>query len=59
MAVVKDSREYGWLTIARAEYEKLRKHGYAGRSEDGHYWVLVNEHGATCLYKGVSIEEAV
>jgi hypothetical protein len=56
---IKSSEEYGWLVVARLEYESLRRHGYAGPMEDGElFWVLSRDpvSGATCLWRNVSIE---
>lgn len=65
MAVVKDSRDYGWLVISRAEYEKKVTHDYAGPGTPCHperpgVWVMgMDETGATCLWTGVTIDEEV
>lgn len=58
--VVKDSVEYGWQVISRAEYERMRKHDHAGPDgNNGAVWVLtMDETGATVLFKGVSVVEA-
>jgi hypothetical protein len=55
--IVKPSTEYGWLVIDRAEFDKMRRHDYAGYEDDGvSAWVLSqDETGATVLYKGVQI----
>lgn len=60
----KDSTEYGWQAIDRAEYEKLKSHGYAGPGTPVHperpgYWVMTYEPTVgTVLYTGVSIDES-
>ena len=61
---VKPSSEYGWLTIKRAEYERMAAHEYAGTGTPLHpdapgHWVMANENGATVLYTGVTIDERV
>lgn len=58
----KDSSEYGWLTITRDEYEKMRVHEYAGTGTPLHpdrpgHWAMVHEDGGTVLYTGITIEE--
>jgi hypothetical protein len=57
---VKDSSEYGWLVMSRAEYERMQRHDYAGpgtplNPNAGGAWCLVNENGATVLYTGVEV----
>ena len=56
----KSSTEYGWLSISRSEYESMVRHGYAGKEiGSGTYWAMAqDETGATCLYKGVTIDES-
>lgn len=57
--IVKRSSEHGWLVIPRADYDAMLKHDYAGPEENGTVWVLsLDESGATCLFKGVQIEES-
>lgn len=60
----KDSSEYGWQVIERAEYERKLAHEYAGPGTPLHperpgYWIMGNENGATVLYTGVTITEEV
>lgn len=52
----RDSSEYGWQVIRRAEYDKLVRHDYAGMSDDGTAWVMsMDETGATVLFTGVDV----
>jgi len=53
----KDSQEYGWLVIRRAEYEKMQRHGYAGVDDAGRVWAITLERGGTTLWKGVEVVE--
>ena len=59
----KDSSEYGWLVIQRAEYERMMAHEYAGPGTPLHpdapgHWAMTNENGATVLYTGVEVVDA-
>jgi hypothetical protein len=61
LAPVKGRRGEVWRTVdgkwqaTKAHYDRMKRHGYAGRGEDG-YWFLVNLDAAgTCLVKGVEV----
>jgi hypothetical protein len=60
-AQTRDSSEYGWQVIQRAEYDKLRGHDRAGKGaplkpDAPGYWVMGYEDGVgTVLYTGVEV----
>lgn len=60
---LKDGAFYGWQVVARTEYERARKHNYAGPGTPCHpdrpgYWYMALEPEGTTLYTGVSIDES-